>query len=256
MREKDEKDIAQLQNRLRELSEKSFRQGIFLFTDFLGLDQQEIFHRMEGEFQTSGFTIYGGREQADRVMVRFGDSGQLGYEVEFPIVCIHIQPVHQKFADDLSHRDFLGALMNLGIERSTMGDIIVGEKEAFLFCVDKMADFICEQLHQVKHTFVKCRVTGECSELPVEEPEHRVVQVASARADAVLARVYNLSRDDSLELFRGGRVYISGRLCENNSKALKAGDVVNARGFGKFLYIGERGETRKGKTNVEVAVYR
>lgn len=256
MQEKNEKEIQQLKNRLKELSERSWRQGIYQFTDFLGLAEQDILWQMEYELSGSGMKLWGGREQADRVMVRFGRPEEFGYEVEFPMVCIHIQPLNEKFADALSHRDFLGALMNLGIERCTLGDIIVGEKQAYLFCLDTMSDFVCENLTQVKHTSVKCKVTENFQELPQEEPEHRILQVVSPRADALVAKVYNLSRDDSLQLFRAGKIYIGGRLCENNSRSMKDGEVINARGFGKFLYLGEKGETRKGKTNVEVAVYR
>ncbi len=72
----------------------------------------------------------------------------------------------------------------------------------------------------------------------------------------MLAKVYNMSREKSLELFRAGKVYVDGRLCENNSRLLKAGETVNARGYGKFALTGEPRETRKGKLAVSAAVYR
>ena len=83
----------------------------------------------------------------------------------------------------------------------------------------------------------------------------RVIQVASPRVDAVISKVYNKSRSDCLELFRVGKVYVNGRLCENNSKPLEAGDVVNARGYGKFRISGEPHATRKGKLAIEAEVY-
>ena len=67
--------------------------------------------------------------------------------------------------------------------------------------------------------------------------------------------LYNKSRSDCLELFRAGKVYVNGRLCENNSKSLEAGDVVNARGYGKFRISGEPHATRKGKLAIEAEVY-
>jgi len=181
---------------------------------------------------------------------------ELGYEVDFPIQCIHIKPLVAKFADKISHRDVLGALMNLGIERSTLGDIKVGDKEAYLFCLDSIAEYICENLIQVRHTHVSCSVTEEYRELPEEEPKVCTIQVSSPRVDAVIAKVYNKSRGDCLELFRTGKVYVNGRLCENNSRLLKTGETVNARGYGKFVINGEPRETRKGKLSMEIAVYR
>ncbi len=251
-----DKELQQLHNRLKELANKSFQQNIFTFTGFLGLSEQDVFWRMEREVASVGYRLWGGMENADRKVLRFGGEEELGYEVPFPIVCIHIRPLQAKFADELSHRDFLGALMNLGIERSTIGDIKAGDKEAYCFCLESIADYICDNLKQIRHTHVKCSVTKNLEALPEEEPERRVVQVPSLRADAVIAKVYNLSREKSLELFRAGRVYVNGRLCENNSRSLNSGDVVNARGYGKFSVDEEAYTTRKGKLAVGVMVYR
>ncbi len=251
-----EKELQQIKNRFRDLAEKSYNQGIYTFTNFLGLSEQDVFWKNEGSFRHAGVTINGGLEDATRVVIRFGSEEELGYDVPFPIVCIHIRPLQQKFADNLSHRDFLGALMNLGIDRSTIGDIKVGEKEAYLFCLESIAAFICEHLEQIKHTHVKCELVEDRKELPPEEPQKITIQVSGLRVDAVVAKTYNMSREKSLLLFRAGKVYVNGRLCENNSRLLKAGDTVNARGFGKFTVVGEPRETRKGKLALEIAIYR
>lgn len=246
----------QLRKRFHDLAERSFARDVFTFTGFLGLGEQDVFWQEEPRLKYAGYALYGGCEGADRVMVRFGNAEKCGYEVPFPVVCIHIVPLSSRFADDLNHRDFLGALMNLGIDRSTLGDIRAGEKQAYLFCLDSVAGFICENLDKVRHTSVRCTVVEDAGNLAAEEPERISIQVQSVRADAVLAKVYNLSREKSLELFRAGKVFVNGRACENNARSLKAGDVVNARGYGKLrLEEGSR-ETRKGKLAIDVAVYR
>ena len=251
-----DKELQQLRSRLHDLSRKSFQQNMFTFTGFLGLSEQDIFWQEEPQLRYAGYELWGGDEQCDRKVLRFGSEAELGYEEPFAVTCIHIAPLMEKFADDFSHRDFLGALMNLGIERSTLGDIRVGHREAYLFCLESIAPFICDNLDQVKHTHVKCRIVTELKELPQEEPEAVTVQVASERIDAVIAKVYNKSRNDELELFRTGKVYVSGRLCESNSRMLKEQDIVNVRGFGKFVYLGVKNETRKGKLSIQAAVYR
>lgn len=256
MAQDSEKEIQQLKNRFKDLANKSFQQGIYTFTGFLGLSEQDTFWQEESNLRHAGYMLYGGCENTDRVVIRFGNPEELGYEVPHPIVCVHIRPLQQKFADDLSHRDFLGALMNLGIERSTIGDIKVGEKQAYLFCLDSIAEFICENLEKIRHTNVKCTVTQDFRCIPEEEPEVVNVQVQSLRADALLAKTYNMSREKSLEMFRAGKVYVNGRLCENNSRMIKVGETINARGFGKFTLMGEPRETRKGKLAAQVAVYR
>lgn len=249
-----DKDIHQIQKRFMDLANKSYGQGCFTFTDFLGLAEQDAFHRMERELVFAGFCLWGGFEGADRVIFRFGNPEEFGYDVEFPISCIHIKPLSAKFADKLTHRDFLGALMNLGIERSVLGDIKVGDKEAYLFCKDEMVPFICENLVQVKHTNVVCK-EAEYRPLPEEEPKVVTLQVSSLRADAVIAKVINQSRSEVLAQFTQGKVYLNGRLLESNAKTLKETDVVNVRGEGKFIVQALEGETRKGKLCIKVAVY-
>ena len=249
-------ELKVLQNRLRDLAERSYNQNIYTFSSFLSIGEQEAYFSLEKELSYASPHLYGGYEGAERMLVRFGDPEALGYEAEIPIVCIHITPLMEKFADKLSHRDFLGALMNLGIERDVLGDIKAGEKEAYLFCLDSISEFICETLDKVKHTNVKCSIVSEKSKLPEDIPEELTVQVSSARADALISKVFNLSRNDSLEIFRAGKVFIGGRLCENNSKTVSEGDVINARGYGKFKISGQPKVTKKGKLSITVDVYR
>lgn len=251
-----DKELLQLKNRLRELAEKSYSRSIFTFTGFLGLSEQDLFWKEEPGLRFAGYQLWGGSEGCDRQVLRFGSAQELGYEEPFGITCIHIFPPAEKFADDFSHRDFLGALMNLGIDRSTLGDIRVGDREAFLFCLDNVAEFICENLTQVKHTRVRCEIVTQMRELPSEEPKLLDLQVMSERIDAVIAKVYNKSRNEVLNLFHSGKVYVNGRLCESNSRMLKPEEVVNVRGFGKFVYQGVQYETRKGRLSVRAAVYR
>lgn len=256
MKKGSEKEEQQLKNRLRELADKSFRQNLFTFTGFLGLSEQDIFWKMETELSFAAPKLWGGYEGADRVMVRFGNPEELGYEEAYEISYIHISPLQEKFSDDFSHRDFLGALMNLGLERSTLGDIRVGHREAYLYCLSTVAGFICDNLDQVRHTHVKCRLVEEVGEIPQEEPVRMEIQVASERIDGVLAKVYNQSRSEVISFFQAGKVFVDGRLCENNSRMLKGGEVINLRGFGKFVYRGMQRETRKGKLSVSVEVYK
>ena len=80
------------------------------------------------------------------------------------------------------------------------------------------------------------------------------LSVSSVRIDSVVSKLYNIARSQSLDLFRAGRVYVNGRMTQNNSYALKEKDAVTVRGFGRFTYIGEQGETRKGKIRIGIAI--
>lgn len=264
-----EKDLQLLKKRFRELAEKSYQQNIYTFSGFLGLSEQEVFWQMEKELAYAGYRLWGSDKEmesgtggtvecgpdCDRKIIRFGNPEQFGYEEPFPIVCIHMKPLLSKFSDSFSHRDFLGALMNLGIDRSTIGDIKVGEKEGYLFCQESIAEFICGNLEKVKHTNIRCEVVSSPEALWEEEPREMAVLASAERLDGVIAKVYNMSRSDSIVLFREKKVYVNGRLCENNSRVLKSGETVNVRGYGKFIYDGVNYATKKGKLSLGVRVF-
>ncbi|MGN0334268.1 MAG: YlmH/Sll1252 family protein [Lachnospiraceae bacterium] len=243
------------EKRFRELAVKSYQNNIYLFTNFLNMAEIDLLYQMQRELSYIPFEVFGGTENCERVMVRFGSPELFGYEEPFPICCIKAEPLIEKFADTFSHRDFLGALMNLGIEREVVGDIAIKGKTAYIFCTEKMAQYIAENLTQVKHTRVSCSILSEAPDILKPVLEQREVTAASERIDAVLGKLCSLSRSQSILAFREKKVFVNGRQCENNSYQLKPGDVVTCRGFGKFIYKGVKYETKKGKVCAEVTVY-
>ena len=128
-------------------------------------------------------------------------------------------------------------------------------KHAFLFCTVKLAPYILENLEKVRQTNVSCRIAEKIPESTITTLERRTVQVSAARADSIIAKVYNLSRGGSVDLFRAKKILINGRVNENNAGQLKPGDTVSVRGFGRFRFVEISGETRKGKLNAAVDVF-
>lgn len=246
-----------LYKRFIELARKSDDAGYFTFTDFLGLAEQSVFAEAKMKFASARYTLFGGADGTERVMVRFGDAESLGYEEDFPISIIKIEPKAQKFADRLTHRDFLGAILNLGIERKLLGDIIITDNVGYLFAKQDIAPFIASELSVIKHTSVTCREIS-AAELPsatLFKTERVKIQLSGERLDAVISKVFSLSREESLGLFRKGLVFVGGRLTENNSYTPKPDDVVSVRGHGRFIYRGIAGLSKKGKLNAEVDLY-
>lgn len=250
-----DKETAVLKKHLLDLADQSYQNNMFTFSAFLSLHEQQLVEEIRKENAFVRMTLDGGHADCERRMVRFGDKEELGYEEEFPIRCVKIEPLIEKFADVLTHRDFLGAVMNLGIERNTIGDIFVEGKSAYLYCHQKIAEYLLAELDQVKHTHVKCRVVDPKEEMPAAKTVEKEVLVSSARIDGVISKVYNISRTDSLELFRTGKVFVNGKLMENNSYVLHAGDHVTARGFGKFIFKEEICRTKKEKLRILIEKY-
>lgn len=249
-----EKELQQLKKRFLDLADRSWRQNLFVFTGFLSLAEQDVLYRTAAE-AGAFVSLNGGTEHAERQMARFGNPQELEYEEPFPVTCLLAEPLMEKFADDLSHRDFLGAIMNLGIDRSTIGDILVDGKKAYIFCTEAMAPYLIQNLEQVRHTHMRCRIVEGAENLPVRKLSPREENVASLRCDGIVAAVWNLSRSQSQELFRQKKVFVNGRQQENNSYLLKVEDVVSVRGCGKFIFRGEKHTTRKGKLVVGVDLF-
>ena len=248
-------DEKQIKNRFLELAKRSYEQNMYTFTGFLGLTEQAIFFEIEREIGSVGYTLEGGNSLCDRKVIRFGNKEELGYEEEFPIVCIKITPLIKKFSDEFSHRDFLGAIMNLGIDRSTIGDIFIKENEGYVYCLESISDYIVESLDKVKHTHIKCERITDSLRFIKDEGKTLEITVTSDRIDVVISGVYHVSRSESLSYFEKGIVYVNGRLCTSNAKNLKAREVVNVRGKGKFLYEGTQHITKKDKCRISVQVY-
>ncbi len=250
-----EKERQQLQRRFAELAEKSYRQNLYCFTGFLDMAQQDVLYGMRREISYVPCLLYGGNEGCERQMARFGSEEMMGYEEPFPIVCLEIRPLLEKFAEDLTHRDFLGACMNLGFDRSMLGDILIRGHTAYLYCTERIAGYVEEHLTKVRHTSVACRrYTGGMENLKPAR-ERREYPVASERLDGVTARVFGLSREAGGRLFSERRVFVNGRIQENGSRTPKEGDIISVRGYGKFLYHGMTHRTRKGKCKIAVDVY-
>lgn len=241
--------------RLSELAKKSYNSGIFTFTEFLGLDERSAFSEIKSTLHGIKYTVFGGADGTERVMIRFGDEDELGYRVDFPIITLKAEPKAKKWADKLSHRDLLGALMNLGIERSLIGDIVIRDDGAYIFAEERIAEFITENLTKAKHTDLKVSVIEKLPEGELFKTEIRTVQCQSPRADAAVAKVFCMSREESLGYFSRGLVFIDGRLCENNSKELKEGECVSVRTKGRFIYKGVASLSKKGKLNIQVELF-
>ncbi|MBQ9936464.1 MAG: hypothetical protein IJO70_11510 [Lachnospiraceae bacterium] len=252
-------EIDLLKSRLKDLANKSYKQNIYTYSAFLTSAELVCLDELRDEMSFVDYETFGGYELAERQLVGFGSERALGYTGDWPIKIIKVEPLIDKFADDLSHRDFLGAIMNLGIERNVFGDILVKDgKRAYIFAMESIADFIMDNLTKIKHTNVKTSIvepgTDSMEDLKPTLVDMDVI-VASPRFDAIIGGATKVSRSEALNLFKAKKVTLNGRLCERNSMTLKDGDIFSIRGYGKFKFCGAGNETRKGRVYVKLKKY-
>lgn len=249
----DEEEL--IKRRFKDLADKCYHNNHYTFTGFLSPADLSCFYEIERSLNYVEAEVWGGSDACERVMIRFGSEDVLGYEEAFPIDCLQIRPLLDKFADELSHRDVLGALMNLGIERTVIGDIYIRDNRVYVFCQSSMSDFVMENLTKIKHTTVMAQRITEIPALLAGEGREETIQVSSERIDGVVAKVCKLSRGDSVALFREKKIFLNGRLCENNSAMLKESDKITVRGFGRIELEHAAGLSRKGKINLVVRIW-
>ena len=156
----------------------------------------------------------------------------------------------------LSHRDILGAMMGLGIERETVGDILVSEGEAFIIVLREILPFVLQNLDSAGRARLTAAEIPE-NELKVPEAAFTLKKdtVSSLRLDSVVSSGFNLSREKAAELIRSGRVSLNHLECTKPDKPVTQGAQVSARGFGKFELFEVSGLTKKGRTAIVVKKY-
>ena len=238
---------------LLDLCRRSERTGNWQYSGFLSpVEQDELLRSPEAA--RYAFILTGGYEAAERKILVAGDERDAG-PAEPPISVVAVTPKSMKYAEELSHRDYLGAIMNLGIDRSLTGDILVKGKRAWFFCLSSAAEMLASSLTQVRKTAVTAEVCG--TDIPEVQPEYAPLRlnVISERLDAITAAFTGLSRGQAEKLFGAEKVFVNGRVITDKSTRLKEGDILSVRGFGKAVYDGIEYETKKSRLWVSLRKY-
>lgn len=260
-----DKSEERTQQRILDLANMADRRGIITYTDFMNLNELNIFHNKVEKVSCVRWKLFGGYAKAERQLAAFiPDALYFRYDhkekqkddfFDFPITCLQISPLNIRFAEKLSHRDYLGAILNLGIDRSVIGDILIDQNQAYVFCMNKISDFLCDNLIRIKHTVVLCqRFSGAIQDIPIKF-EKIDGTVASIRLDTLLALAWNASRSSLVSLIEEGRVFVNGKCITSNGYYIKEQDLISARGLGRFVYKGVLTQTKKGRFLVRIEKY-
>lgn len=240
-------------NRFLEAANNCYYRNIPVETDFLDLYRQNLFNTILKELPPVSHKVMGGYDLAERKVVLFLPDDT--YESYIPFSIIKIVPVHIKFFEELTHRDYLGSILALGISRDKIGDIIVKKDCAYLFCTNSLAAFLEENITKIRNTFVKAQIITDAEFDYLPDFEVIKGNVASVRLDAVTALAFRISRNHIIDYIEEGKVYVNGRIITSNAYSLKPSDIISVRGLGKIQYAGAGNETRKGRIMITINKY-
>jgi len=216
-------------------------------TPFFSPDQIQIAERFCGHRIL--YRKEGGYAQAERCRLAF-----LPWEEEVQIPVLHLKAKISYSFGKLAHRDVLGALMNLGIERDKTGDLIVEQDAVHMFVDPDIGNYLIANLTQIK----RCAVHLEPSEESVSyEPDiaYKSLIVSSLRLDTLVAALARLSRAKAADLIRSKQVKVDHVILEQTSYLCDNTCVISIRGHGRFQLKEVVKETKKGNLVIEVGMY-
>ncbi len=234
-------------SRLLELAEEAGSQNRCRFTPFLTPPEAVLAKAAAGRAGVV-FDLFGGYGDAERAVARFHPK-----DVEpepFPVSALEIRWHLQKAPE---HRDLLGAVMGLGVQRNRVGDIVPNGDRAFLFVDASLAGMISQSLREAGRAKLAVTITDGPPELAVPEGEPRRGTVPSPRLDAIVAEGFGLSRGAAAELIESGAVKLRHAPTLRPDARVEAGDAISVRGYGRLRIDEFGGETRKGRIPVRYA---
>lgn len=203
-----------------------------------------------------GFNImlFGGHPDSEKKMLGVFPEWTDPQEELFPITVLRIE---SSFMGGITHRDYLGSILGLGLEVNKIGDILVdSDKSAYCFVCSDIAEYIQSNLKKIgpRGVSVKQIPLSEVSNVKRNYQRMNLV-CASLRTDAVVGAITKLSRQKAADLIAGGKVKINHRVTESNASPLKEDDLISIRGFGRFILRGEGAKTRKDRIHISVDKY-
>ena len=248
---------------MREYAQK----GVFRTTQFFTPHELVLVRRwLSSDGKGANARIFGGYEHAERARVYFlpdyiadDDTLSVGelvenYGYEDPTVTLKVRASGFR---KLSHRDYMGTVLSLGIERDSIGDIVVcSDSEAYLFCDRAIAEYIISSLTKIANDAARVetvpRPGGDFGERRFKTVRDTV---ASLRLDALVASAANLSRENAKKAVTSGICELNYESVTSPDAVMEQGDIFSIRGYGKFRLLSVDGENARGRLRISIQKY-
>lgn len=224
-----------------------------VLTDFIPLSELMMYYDII-QYAGVNFRIDGGYDEAERVrLLMTMQDVELGRDD----MNIHIISFsgNTKFID-FSHRDCLGALMGLGFERKCIGDIIVRDNGFDVLTNGEIDNYLMMSELTIKRVPMRVkRIDFSEWQVPTRELKMATLLVPQTRCDAIIAKAFNLSRTQAVDLIKAGLVQLNHQVILNPSRLCEVGQVIAVRGYGKFIVDSVEGISKKGKIKLIIGKY-
>lgn len=216
-------------------------------TDFLDPYERRLGKSILNRFSEISYSETGGLKESERkIILIYPDYYQYDSQ-DIDLTSFNIEG----YIGKKSHRDFLGSIINLGINRDKIGDILIHEDYAQIIVKREISDFILYSLERVGKEKVSIK------EIPLKDLREGIVEykdikttVPSLRLDALISGSWNLSRTDSQKIIESGRVKVNWEPIDKVSKDIIEGSIISVKGYGRFIFYSVEGVSKKGRIRV------
>lgn len=226
--------------------------GQIVLTKFLDLEEIKEINSLNKD----GLKVYlyGGYEEAERVRAIV----QLAYyEAPLPAdfkIAIYKTEYNANY-QTIGHRNVLGSIMSLGIERNTFGDIYINNQVIYLFLTEEISRYMIQNMPMIMHQRLEFRKVDNICDDEKNQEVTKEIQVPSLRLDVIIAKCLNISRAKAAEIIEAGNVSINHLICKNISYQCQLKQIISIRKFGRITILENLRTTRKDRIVLLVGVY-
>ncbi|HAL63182.1 MAG TPA: hypothetical protein DCO93_01905 [Clostridiales bacterium] len=235
-------------SRMRDIARLCDKYRTAKFSRFLDSREQVVLehNRISG-------TLFGGYEDAERRILGVFPKWQ---EPELSLFPIDLLKITVKGEQCPSHRQYLGTILSLGIERDRIGDILTEDNGAYVFVSSDISQFIKDNITKIG----KCRASVEYTDLgsvdlPGKEFENIQCVCASLRLDAIVAGLTGISRNEAKKIILSGKVFVNHFDAQKIDFPVKEGDLLSVRGFGRAKIEEIGAKTRSDRIHITFKKY-
>lgn len=232
------------------------------YTDFLDIKQRGILEKILKELKYNNYVIYGGYENAERtVIVLYPEKLEEVFEQDKFDYNNILKVIRIKLPNEMrgkyNHRDYLGAIVKIGVKREKVGDILVSLDGADIIATKDMIRYLKSGLSELtrfsKSEFEEVEIEN-IAVIPIKTEVLNII-IPSMRVDSIVSELIKTSRSKVIEIINAERVFVNCEVATKNSKILKENDVITVRGKGKFKLKQVLNTTKKGNLILEVEKY-
>lgn len=220
-------------------------------SDFLDPYERKLAKSILNRFQDINYAEFGGFDRSERKIMAIFPEYKYKEDIDYGLSSLKVTNISK----ELNHRDYLGAILQLGIDRSKIGDILVREDMGYVVLKDEIKDFILFNLEKIGNQNVDVKICP-LTDIDYIEPKYREIRefLNSLRLDLVVSAVCKISRNESDKVIKSNKVKVNWESIDKGAKELEIGDIVSVRGFGRFIVHSFEGYSKKNNLNIVIRI--